>query len=339
MEASDAASRKGGRAPITALFAIGGLAFLLSSTSSADPTSSLVRRGLSEDGTVTESTASAQDGGVLDTSTNAKNFGPSYASQLLEPIDYYELCFVKSVFSRSENFEEADEVPPISSEFIQNYPQVGFFLFTNITSPDYAQGWNKLHSPHVSSSYSRTITQSRYGKFLAWQQPEIGKTGKCRAVVYTDGFHAIRELAAPGDNTGDTIFKSLHSSISTEKPTLEKWIEIANKVVNNPAGPGIMQQKHFMTREKLGGPHAAPYWWIGETLVVKKRENNAIFGAFVWHALLILLDLPTLITRDFRVTLTIFIKFVHFSSASFSIYAYLYLTLTIHFLAILFRFR
>ena len=286
MEANEAASPpKRGRAPIVAaLFAMGAAAFLLSSSAASSSAENSVssttsmRRVLSEDTTVTENTAPAQQVEVSDANSNVKDYGPSYASQLLEPIDYYELCFVKSVYSATpENFEEADEIPPISSEFMQNYPQIGFFLFTNIMSPDYAQGWTKLNPPHVSSTYSRTITQSRYGKFMAWQQPEIGNKGRCRAVVYTDGFHAIRELAAPGDNTGSHIFKSLHSSISTEKPTLEKWIEIANKVVNDPTGPGIMQQKHFMTREKLGGPHAAPYWWIGKRCRV---IAVSMFGSF-----------------------------------------------------------
>ena len=282
MEASEDSSRKRGGASIqiVALFAIGAAAFLLSSSSasSADPmSSSTMRRVLSEDTSVIESTAPAQNDGVdSDTSsTDNKNYGPSYASQLLEPIDYFEVCFVKSVYSANpENFQEADEIPSISPEFIQNYPQVGFFLFTNIMSPEYAQGWTKLNPPEVASVYARTITQSRYGKFMAWQEPAIGNTGKCRAVVYTDGFHAIRELAAPGDNAGDTIFKSLHSSISTEKPSLEKWIAIANKIANDPNGPGIMQQKHFMTREKLGGPHAAPYWWIDDEINLIRRVKK-----------------------------------------------------------------
>ena len=133
MEANEAGSPpKRGRAPIVAaLFAMGAAAFLLSSSSASSSAENLVsstmRRVLSEDTTVTDS---AQDGGVSDTNAESKNYGPSYASQLLEPIDYYEVCFVKSVYSANpENLEEADEIPHISPEFTQNYPQIGSYLF------------------------------------------------------------------------------------------------------------------------------------------------------------------------------------------------------------------
>ena len=105
----------------------------------------------------------------------------------------FHVCHVKSVYvvDKEDWKNAADEVPSVSATASQS-GNIGYFLFTNIESKEYAKGWTKLN-PQGLKKYKRVITQSRYGKFMAWKEPEIAD--HCRVVVYSDGFYSARELA------------------------------------------------------------------------------------------------------------------------------------------------
>lgn len=83
------------------------------------------------------------------------------------PDTQYELCFVTSVYSSSPR--EADRPPTVEAIAGQN-PSFRFFAFTNLPSL-YAPGWKVVVKP--LDQYKRYITQSRWAKFMAWEDPEI----------------------------------------------------------------------------------------------------------------------------------------------------------------------
>lgn len=105
----------------------------------------------------------------------------------------FHVCHVKSVYAvdKEDWKNAADEIPSVSAT-ASHSGDIGYFLFTNIESEEYAKGWTKLN-PEGLKKYHRVITQSRYGKFMAWKVPEIAD--HCRVVVYSDGFYSARESA------------------------------------------------------------------------------------------------------------------------------------------------
>ena len=80
----------------------------------------------------------------------------------------YEVCFVTSVYSSS--FQQADRPPTVQPIQDQN-PSFRFFAFTNLPNLE-APGW-KLRFKPLDQYYKRRITQSRWAKFMAWEDPEI----------------------------------------------------------------------------------------------------------------------------------------------------------------------
>jgi hypothetical protein len=55
-----------------------------------------------------------------------------------------------------------------------------FFLYTNLEDLE-SPGWTKVFR---NFNYRRFITQSRWGKFMAWKDPEMKA---CRTIFYFDG--------------------------------------------------------------------------------------------------------------------------------------------------------
>lgn len=80
----------------------------------------------------------------------------------------YEVCFVTSVYSFS--LQQGDKPPTVEVIQGQN-PSFRFFAFTNLPNLE-APGW-KIRVKSLDQYYKRLITQSRWAKFMAWEDPEI----------------------------------------------------------------------------------------------------------------------------------------------------------------------
>lgn len=92
----------------------------------------------------------------------------------------YELCFLTSVFAN--NPESADRVGDVT-ELRRTNPTFQYLLFTNLEDYE-APGWKIITIPRLP--YQRTITQSRWAKFVPWQHNETSRI--CPVIFYMDGF-------------------------------------------------------------------------------------------------------------------------------------------------------
>jgi hypothetical protein len=95
------------------------------------------------------------------------------------------ICFVTSIFG--QDLKGADK--PSNVEDLIDCSRYRFFLFTNLRRL-HAPGWTKIVKYDLP--YQRMITQSRWGKFMAWQEPQIRHS--CRVVFYMDGYVKPRLL-------------------------------------------------------------------------------------------------------------------------------------------------
>jgi hypothetical protein len=94
---------------------------------------------------------------------------------VLEPID---ICFISSIFGPS--VETADRPGDFKKYAMSNNTSFKFFLYTNLENLK-TRGWTKVIR---NFSYRRYITQSRWGKFMAWKDPEMEA---CQTIFYFDG--------------------------------------------------------------------------------------------------------------------------------------------------------
>jgi len=106
----------------------------------------------------------------------------------VHPAEPKKLCFVTSIFG--EDLVRADRPSDVRS--LVDCDHYRFFLFTNLHKLK-APGWTKIVKE--SLPYARMITQSRWGKFMAWRQPEI--LYSCQVVFYMDGYVKPRVAQAP----------------------------------------------------------------------------------------------------------------------------------------------
>jgi hypothetical protein len=101
---------------------------------------------------------------------------PPYLKEITpEPID---ICFVSSIFAPT--IKTADRPNDFSSFQMENTTSFQFFLYTNLEDLE-SLGWTKVLR---NFNYRRFITQSRWGKFMAWKDPEMKA---CRTIFYFDG--------------------------------------------------------------------------------------------------------------------------------------------------------
>jgi hypothetical protein len=102
---------------------------------------------------------------------------PQLKERAPEPID---ICFVSSIFAPT--IKTADRPNDFSSFQMENTTtSFQFFLYTNLEDLE-SLGWTKVLR---NFSYRRFITQSRWGKFMAWKDPEMKA---CRTIFYFDGY-------------------------------------------------------------------------------------------------------------------------------------------------------
>lgn len=95
------------------------------------------------------------------------------------PID---VCFVSSIFAPTAH--TADLPHDFSNFEPTNTSSFQFFMYTNLENLE-SPGWTKVLRNFTT--YRRFITQSRWGKFMAWKDPEMVA---CQAIFYFDGYFA-----------------------------------------------------------------------------------------------------------------------------------------------------
>jgi hypothetical protein len=93
----------------------------------------------------------------------------------LEPID---ICFVSSIFAPTT--KTADRPNDVTSFTMKKPTSFHFFLYTNLEDLE-SPGWTKVLRKF---NYRRFITQSRWGKFMAWKDPEMKA---CQTIFHFDG--------------------------------------------------------------------------------------------------------------------------------------------------------
>jgi hypothetical protein len=92
------------------------------------------------------------------------------------PID---VCFVSSIFAPTVH--TADRPNDFLKFELTNTSSFQFFIYTNLEDLE-SPGWTKVLRNFTN--YRRFITQSRWGKFMAWKDPEMQA---CQTIFYFDG--------------------------------------------------------------------------------------------------------------------------------------------------------
>jgi hypothetical protein len=95
----------------------------------------------------------------------------------LEPID---ICFTASIFAPTT--KTADRPNDFTNFAMEKPTSFQFFLYTNLEDLE-TPGWTKVLKKF---DYRRFITQSRWGKFMAWKDPEMKA---CQTIFYFDGHY------------------------------------------------------------------------------------------------------------------------------------------------------
>jgi hypothetical protein len=98
----------------------------------------------------------------------------------IDPIDPIDICFVSSIFAPT--VDTADQPHDFSNFKLTNTSSFKFFIYTNLEDLE-TPGWTKVLRKFTT--YRRFITQSRWGKFMAWKDPEMKA---CLAIFYFDGY-------------------------------------------------------------------------------------------------------------------------------------------------------
>ena len=136
------------------------------------------------------------------------------------------ICFIKCAYGSSiEQLDKADDKQNGVVNLQNENPNFKFYYFTNLEELNPASGWDKIIMKVMP--YKRFITQSRYGKFMAWQLPEI--QNNCAVVFYLDGQVRINQ--------------SITSS---------EWTKLAITVRDSPFGLLQVQHRNDMYQEKRG---------------------------------------------------------------------------------------
>ena len=121
---------------------------------------------------------------------------------LIDTDHIFDFCIVSALYFPKKGRGSVDS--PVNLEgFARENPSARFFLYTNdpkITAP----GWQVVEK---QMQYRRSITQSRWPKFMAWQDERIQK---CRAVFYADAY------MLPTKKSGDQ-FRFIAEQLSRSK--------------------------------------------------------------------------------------------------------------------------
>lgn len=121
-----------------------------------------------------------------------------------------EVCFVTASYAKdSSNMDNLVHV-------INTSPYMRFYLFTNLNDEQWeTPGWEKIVT---NFTYRRTITHSRYGKFLGWKYSQIQE---CKAVFYSDSYNR------PTQN--QTVWREIAHTLSSTSPGLMQIVNPKNR--------------------------------------------------------------------------------------------------------------
>ena len=152
----------------------------------------------------------------------------------------YELCFVTSIFA--SNPKNADKVANVTLLKHLN-PTFQFILFTNIIdSSDDEEApnvWHKVIMKDLQQTLNinRTITQSRYPKFLPWKHTDTLRM--CPVIFYMDGF------TLPNIDMNNSV------NTNTTTNNANRFRHAAQQLKTHDYGLGQYPKNDF-TIEKLG---------------------------------------------------------------------------------------
>ncbi|CAJ1961221.1 unnamed protein product [Cylindrotheca closterium] len=140
------------------------------------------------------------------------------------PIPPKTTCFMTASYAKT--LESMDNMIHVRN----TSPYFKFFMFTNWNDDQWkTPGWIKITTKY---NYTRSITHSRYGKFLGWKYDQIRQ--ECDAVYYMD------------------------SNIQL-KANQSTWMEMSATISSTE--PGIMQFKHEQNRSGIFDEFAAITKW------------------------------------------------------------------------------
>jgi hypothetical protein len=135
------------------------------------------------------------------------------------PID---VCFVSSIFAPTVH--TADRPHDFSKFELTNTSSFQFFLYTNLEDLE-SPGWTKIIKNFTS--YRRFITQSRWGKFMAWKDPEIKA---CQFIFYFDGYFAPNakgeKLLKLAETTKESKFGTAQRLSPKRRTPLQEFAQI-----------------------------------------------------------------------------------------------------------------
>jgi hypothetical protein len=128
------------------------------------------------------------------------NTSPKFQERSLESID---ICFVSSIFAPTT--KTADQPNDFTNAKMENTTTFQFFMYTNLEDLK-TPGWTKVIR-HFS--YRRFITQSRWGKFMAWKDPEMKA---CQTIFFFDGHFKPAGMSATWSKTFGDLKESIKQS-------------------------------------------------------------------------------------------------------------------------------
>lgn len=134
-----------------------------------------------------------------------------------EPVD---ICFVSCLYAKSN--AHADKPVDVRNSRLPG-TTTKFFLFTNLPKLK-ALGWTKIFK---TLNYRRFITQSRWGKFMAWKHPQLKG---CRVIFYHDGSWRIKTKILPFYYDGSWRRKMLPELLETAKAVQESEVGFAQAI-------------------------------------------------------------------------------------------------------------
>lgn len=169
------------------------------------------------------------------------NFTVTFTEQVSNytgPMPPKTSCFVTASYAK--NFSNMDNMIHLNN----TSPYFKFFMFTNWNDSQWkTPGWTKITTKY---NYTRSITHSRYGKFLGWKYERIREG--CDAVYYMD------------------------SNIQL-KANQSTWMEMSATISSTE--PGLMQMKHQQNRSGILDEFAAITKW-------KKDHGGNIQKSIAW---------------------------------------------------------
>lgn len=174
------------------------------------------------------------------------------------------ICFVTSVYGKWAS--QVDRVQNLTRLLITKpswdparirTSKFHFYVYTNL--PGYiAPGWTKIVTKHFE--YRRFITQSRWGKFLAWKDPIIQNT-PCEVIFYMDSIGHIVGSPLEFEKAARDILRS-----STPSHRHENGIGIAQYLHTGGGGSlGEFRRIVVYRKDLMSNIQASKDWLLAQS--------------------------------------------------------------------------